>query len=96
MVLLGVVCALPVWLFLGIFVGGALLGNVGARAGPEHEFAPSVGAAAFFAAVTLLAIAGLIIQARARLNFLTRSFLVAFLVTSLGLFAVCDLFSISS
>jgi len=74
-----------------------LFANVGARSsGPANEFAVSSGSAVFFIFVSLLAIVGLIVVARARMSPTLRAFAIAFLCVMLGLFSVCDIFAISS
>lgn len=96
MVVLGIVCAVPIWILLSI-VGASLFAKIGPPSvGPGNEFGVSVGATIFFIFVTLLTIAGLIVQARIRMSALTRAFALAFLCTVLGFFTLCDIFGISS
>src|SRR5690348_1097711 len=92
LILLGIVSALPVVFALG-GLGLTLLSSFGYRAG---EYVPSWGATAFFVVITLLTIVGLVAQSRVRLRAELRAFVVAFLVTSLGLFAICDIIAVSS
>lgn len=93
--IVGVVTAIPVWLFLGGF--GATLFD---RIGPPHvtgsEFGVSLGAAIFFIFITVLALIGLILAARARMSAPLRGFVIAFLCVTLGLFSICDIFALSS
>ena len=96
MIVLGIVCAVPVWVLLSL-VGASVFAKIGPPSlGPDNEFGISVGATIFFIFVTLLTIAGLTMQARIRMNALTRAFAVAFLCTALGFFTLCDIFGISS
>jgi hypothetical protein len=96
MVLLGIVCAIPAWILLS-FIGASAFANVGApAAGPEKEFAISIGATVFFIFLTLLTVAGLIVQARVRMSALTRAFTIAFLSTAFGFLTLCDIFGVSS
>lgn len=92
LVVAGVVCAIPAWLGLSM-LGAQLLNDVGHRSG---EFVPSWGTLGYFVALTMFAVAGLILQARFRMNLALRAFTLAFLITTLGLFALCDLFGASS
>jgi len=92
LIVLGIVSALPVWFVIGM-LGFGVFASLGAR---SDTYAPSWGATAFFVVLTLLTLAGLIVQARARLNPGVRVFAVAFLCTALGLFSICDIIGFSS
>lgn len=94
-VIAGVVTAIPVWLFLGGF-GAALLNGIGPPNVSGSEFGVSWGAAIFFIFITVLALTGLILQARARMSAPLRGFVIAFLCVTLGLFSICDIFALSS
>ena len=92
---LGPVAALPIWLGLTL-VGEGLLGNVGMPGRRTPEFYVSWGATGYFVFLTLLAFAGLIVAARARLSLPLRVFIITLLCVMLGLFSICDLFALSS
>jgi hypothetical protein len=95
MAVFGVLAALPAWFVLSLF-GASLLSNVGVPKGSHQEFYVSWGATCFFIFLTLLAFAGLIVAARARISSPLRAFLIAFLCVTLGLFSICDIFAVSS
>jgi hypothetical protein len=95
MVLVGIVAALPIWWGLTL-AGVGLLGNVGIPGRHTPEFYVSWGATGYFIFLTLLALAGLIVAARARLSLPLRVFIIALLCVMLGLFSICDLFALSS
>lgn len=95
MVVLGVVVGLPAWFGLTL-LGSALLSNVGSAHSSYQEFYVSRGATAFYIFLTFLTIVGLVLQARARLSPATRAFVIAFCCVMLGMFALCDLFSVAS
>lgn len=94
-VVAGIVAALPIWLGLTL-VGEGLLGNVGMPGRRTPEFYVSWGATGYFVFLTLLAFAGLIVAARARLSLPLRVFIITLLCVMLGLFSICDLFALSS
>lgn len=95
MVVAGAVVALPAW-WLVVLAGMGLLSNVGLPPGPQPEFYVSWPATGFFIFVTLLAIGGLVFQARARISPPLRAFVIAFLCVMLGLFSICDVFALSN
>lgn len=95
MVILGVVAAIPVWLLLGT-LGAGVFKDIGPANVSGSEFGVSWGAAIFYIVITLLALAGLVLAARARVSAPLRGFLIAFLCVTLGLFSVCDIFALSS
>ncbi|MFZ0573875.1 MAG: hypothetical protein WAM02_04210, partial [Candidatus Cybelea sp.] len=90
-----IVVALPIWWGLTL-VGVGLLDNLGLPAGYRPEFYVSWAATGYFIFLTLLALAGLIVAARARLSLPLRVFIIALLCVMLGLFSICDLFALSS
>jgi hypothetical protein len=94
MVLAGIVAALPAWWGLSL-IGLWLLGNVGTSAGHAPEFYVSWAATGYFIFLTVLALVGLIVAARARLSLPLRVFILAFLCVTLGLFSICDIFALS-